>query len=68
MAAALPRHGALPAADLMKARGHVVQMANIHQSNNMSDDAEGREESSTGLTEEGWSLGENSFGPGAKDG
>lgn len=68
MAAALPRHGALPAADLMKARGRVVQMANIHQSNNMSDDAEGREESSTGLTEEGWNLGENSFSPGAKDG
>lgn len=47
VAALLPRPGALPAADLMKVQGHVVQMANIHQSNNMSDD-EGREESSTG--------------------
>lgn len=47
VAALLPHRGALPAVDLMKVQGQVVQMANIHQSNNMSDD-EGREESSTG--------------------
>lgn len=52
VAAPLPRHGALPAADLMKVQGHVGQMANIHQSNKVSDDDEGREESSTGLTRE----------------
>lgn len=40
--------GALPTADLMKVQGHVDQMANIHQSNNVSDDDEGSEESSTG--------------------
>lgn len=42
-----PAEGALPTAGLMKVQGHVVQMANIHQSNNMSDD-EGRAESSPG--------------------
>lgn len=42
MAALLPRRGALPAADLMKVQGHVVQMANIHQSNNTSDDGQRR--------------------------
>ena len=47
VAALLSRRGALPAADLMKAQGHVAQMANIHQSNNMSDD-DGREESTAG--------------------
>lgn len=67
VAAPLPRHAALPAADLMKVQGHVDQMANIHQSNKVSDDEEGREESSTGLTEEGCSLGEEPSRPGAKD-
>lgn len=46
-AAALPLRGALPAVDLMKVQGHAVQMEDIHQSNNMSDD-ESRKESSTG--------------------
>lgn len=50
VAALLTCRGALPAQDLMKVQGHVVQMANIHQSNNMSGD-EGREESSTGRRE-----------------
>lgn len=67
VAAPLPRHAALPAADLMKVQGHVDQMANIHQSNKVSDDEEGSEESSTGLTEEGCSLGEEPSRPGAKD-
>lgn len=37
----------LPAEGLMKAEGHLVQMANIHQRSNMSN-GEGRGESSTG--------------------
>lgn len=37
----------LPAEGLMKAQGHLVQTANIHQRGNMSND-EGSEESSTG--------------------
>lgn len=37
----------LPAEGLMKAQGHLVQMANIHQRSNMSN-GEGRGESSTG--------------------
>lgn len=43
----LPRPICLPAEGLMKAQGHLVQMANIHQRRNMSN-GEGRGESSTG--------------------
>lgn len=43
----LPRPICLPAEGLMKAQGHLVQMANIHQRSNMSN-AEGRAESSAG--------------------
>lgn len=43
----LPRPICLPAEGLMKAQGHLVQMANIHQRSNMSN-GEGRGESSAG--------------------
>lgn len=43
----LPRPICLPAEGLMKAHGHLVQMANIHQRSNMSS-GEGRGESSAG--------------------
>ncbi len=43
----LTRPICLPAEGLMKAQGHLVQMANIHQRSNMSN-GEGRGESSAG--------------------
>lgn len=51
----------LPAEGLMKAQGHLVQMANIHQRSNMSN-GEGRGESSAGR-KQGYGLGQARFKP-----